>query len=805
MKKQLTKTLLSLVLVLSLLVGISSFRVAAEGEAKDEGDLYVVREAWSATPTNWNPLTWENSGDSDMLDMLSDERVGFTIAEDGVNWAWLMEGVINVRDVSAEVDAEKWGIEEGETGRAWEYELAPDQKWQDGTELNADSYVYSFQQLLDPFQKNRRADMFIANESEIVGAANYFNGDKAGQTRYTPVVFDEEADGYTEAPDGKYYVNLNEESFFFGGSPADYYNNEKYTDSFKKEDEDLFEKYGEWTEITEDIQADLNWLAAQFGYEDDEAWKEFACYEDGVYPEANWDEVGVLSDGASKITVIYVPPMTEFTAKSRCSSFPMVHEAVYEANKKDVGGGLVQSEYGTDLETTMSYGPYKMVSFEKDKQIVFERNENWYGYHDGKHEGQFNFDRYVVDIVPEATTRLQMFESGKNDFVGLQVEDFDRFRFSDYLLLTDLSYTDRWIFATSLKSLEALEKEQSVGNKRILHYEDFRKAISFSMDRQRLCKEATTAFKPAYFLFNNLYYLDIENDPESQYRKTDAGKEAVLRIYGVDYGEGTEYADIDEAYESVTGYDLDYAAELFTNAYNEAIADGNYEDGQDIVIRCMCSASNTLSPNDTRQQDLMNEFVAKATEGTPLEGKIRFEFLTGSATRYDDIANGKIEMIRGAWGGAYFYPYRTIGVYVDPDQVGGLNKIHESNGWNPTTEELTIVWDFNEDGEDEEVTKTLTEWYKILTDVNHEWIKDNNVRNKNEILSELESAIIMAYQCIPWGTETSATLYSMKVEYPTTEYNVMYGYGGLRLLKVNYTESEWENFLEKQGGILDYE
>ena len=38
----------------------------------------------------------------------------------------------------------------------------------------------------------------------------------------------------------------------------------------------------------------------------------------------------------------------------------------------------------TSLDTSISFGPYRLSYFEADKQITFTRNPNWYGYTDGK-------------------------------------------------------------------------------------------------------------------------------------------------------------------------------------------------------------------------------------------------------------------------------------------------------------------------------------------------------------------------------------------------------------------------------------
>ncbi len=182
-------------------------------------------------------------------------------------------------------------------------------------------------------------------------------------------------------------------------------------------------------------------------------------------------------------------------------------------------------------------------------------------------------------------------------------------------------------------SLTALESKAGDGaNKRVLYYDDFRKAISLSMDRATFCSQASAGFKAAYSLLNDLYYYDIENDSDSIYRNTDEAKQSVVDLYGITYGDGQKYDTLDKAYTSVTGYDVEEARALFQSVYEQAITDGNYTDGQDIKINCMCSASSELTADDSKQQDLMNQFVTDAARGTGFEGKITFTFTCGSPT-----------------------------------------------------------------------------------------------------------------------------------------------------------------------------
>lgn len=781
----------------------------------DTPATYTYNVAMLASPVRWNPHTWETDADDSLTPFIWTPLIDITIADDGVNYEWVYEGATAITDITATfADREAWGVT-GTESQIYQIDLNPDVTWEDGTPINADSYIYSMQQLLDPTMKNYRANSYFVGSIAIKGAAGYYNNDKVGQPILSENV---DADGaiinefstwvlgadgaYTTADGAVMYFSLNDALAWMGGDSIKAYAEAGYFAGVYEPLLALADKDGYVPVTDESIELLYTFTGSDdWGNESEDDLANYVFYGSGVYEETPWEKVGLLKTGEYQLIYILDAPETMFYfLTGMTGSSWLVNEGLYEAGKKTVES-LVATDYCTNVESTLSNGPYKLVSFEVDKQMVFERNENWYGYTDGKHEGQYQADVIKVDVISDHNTQMQLFNQGQLDEVELTADDMATYRMSDYLLKTDETFTMRFIFATSLQTLTALEDEAGDGaNKKVLSYDDFRRALSFAIDRARFAAEGTSAFKPAYFLLNSLYYYDIENNPESIYRLTTDAKEAVLRLYGIEYGAGKTYATVDDAYAAVTGYDVEAAKELFQAVYDQAIADGNYTDGQAVNITCMCSASATLTADDTRQQDLLNEFVTAATVGTGFEGKITFTFQSGSSTRYDDVASGKVEMIRGAWGGAAFYPFSTIRVYCEPDYMGGLAKIHESNGWDPTTEKLEITYDFDGDGTAEVVTNTFQNWAKSINDGTY-----TDPETMLAVLSWLETGILQAYQCIPVATYTVCSLFSKQIEFATLNYNIMYEYGGIRLMTFNYNDAEWDQYVADQGGTLNYE
>ena len=770
------------------LAGVMTLSLAACGGTDSKKDAsYTYNTYMEASPTNWNPHTWEMNADSTLMSYIEMGLVDVQIAADGVNFEWVMEMAEDINDITATyADKAKWGIGADETGRVWEIKLNKNAKWANGEVINADTYVYSMQQLLSSEMKNYRAGNYVTGDSAIVGAYGYFNNDMVGKTKYAMA---------SSTGAAKYYINCDEATVFFGSDTMADYIAAGYDATYP-----TFAKFKDYigkgyVEVTDAILADIKALALECGDSNPDAWVEFCFVEDGVYEETKWDEVGLVK--VDDYTILYITelPIDEFNFFTACTSNWIVYKDLYEANKKTTEG-LTATAYGTTADNYMSYGPYKLASFETNKQFVLEKNENWYGYTDKKHENQYQTTKVVYQIVTDHNTQLQLFNSGKLDDIALNADDMAKYKMSDYLLQTDETYTFRWVFATDMDALKALEVEANDGsNKRVLAYDDFRKAISYAMDRAKFTKEATAAYKPAYFLLNSLYYYDIANDTNSIYRNTKEAMAAVLNIYDIEYTD----ANIEEKYKSVTGYDVEEAQKLFQAVYEQAKKDGNYTDGQKIVINCCVSAASELTAEEKTQETLMNEFVAAATKGTGFEGKISFVFSSGRTARYDDVASGKIEMISGAWGGAAFYPFNAMRCYTDAEYAG---TIHESCGWDPTKDTLEITYDFDGDGKAETKTDTFYNWSRAIAAGGS---LSGNMNARLFVLSALETGVVKTYQCIPWATLTSCSLYSMKTNMGSTNYNIMYGYGGIRHMTYNYTDAEWDAYVTSQGGTLNYE
>ena len=153
----------------------------------------------------WSTHTWETHDDGTVLDYISNGFYQFELNSTKDGWAIACEMAASLPvDVTADYVG-KYGIQEGEKAKALKIALNPDACWEDGTPINADSYIYSYKELIDPKMMNRRADSLYASEFEIYGAKEYLY---QGREAFTPIgenVSDWLAEGNDES---KLYVDL---------------------------------------------------------------------------------------------------------------------------------------------------------------------------------------------------------------------------------------------------------------------------------------------------------------------------------------------------------------------------------------------------------------------------------------------------------------------------------------------------------------------------------------------------------------------------------------------------------------------
>ena len=814
------KKLLSLVLAVVMVLGLvacggnggSETTAPVETTTPTVAGTYTYNYALAEFPTNWNYHTYQTNIDAEILDYISSGFYVFDYNETKDGYA-MVDGMAVGDPVDVTADyVGQYGIVEGDTARAYILNLRQDLKWQDGTPITAHDFVESAKRLLNPEAQNYRADGMYAGSVQIHNAEAYL---KQGQvnmtennlapTRYLLADLVKAEDGTYTTPDGiPMYIGTNfAMTDWLGGNTLQYYV-EGYGDSMF--DVASFEALNAManeeglvavTDETIDLLTKVITFSADWGESADNI-PDYLVYE-VTYPEVAWENVGWFAKSDYELVFVMDAPLDGFYLKYNLPS-PLVNIEMYDACASVVDG-VYTNTYCTSAETTMSYGPYKLTSYQADKQYVLEKNEYFYDLS----EDTYQATSIVVDCVKEASTRLELFLQGKLDTFGLSKDYMDEYQMSDYCYYATGDSTFAMVFnpdAEALVTAQAAAGENI--NKTILTIKEFRQAMSYALDRNAFCLATSPMNAPGFGLFSGL----IISDPESgtAYRTTDVAKNVLAEFWGVseEYGEGKLYADIDEAVDSITGYNLAKAKELYDVAYDAAIAQG-LMDEDDVVEIKIGTPNNTTTFYNNGYEFLVNNYT-EAVKGTKLEGKLTFsrDDTLGNAFA-DALKNNQVDMLFGVgWTGSALDPYGLIEAYVYTD-----------NQYDDSTDFTAITCDIEINGT--VYTASVQDWQKIMngaactiTAADGSTMEyscgtaDKDPENRLAILGALEGAVLQNYNFLPIMDDASAQLRGQQIEYYTEEYIFGMGFGGLKYYTFNYTDAEWDAYVAENNGELDY-
>lgn len=843
MEEKKMKKFLALLLALTMLVSMAACSknpgtdpstsapsgTEGEGSVVKEGD-YTYRSATTALATNLNSHTWENNADQAIM-VYTETPLATMSISDSLNgvYQWVFLAAESVTDVTADHkdDLTKYAVtlpagqtaEQTEKGFVFEIKLNPDMKWQDGTPINADTYIYSMKALLDPDMRNYRANLYYAGESAVAGGNAYYN---SGAPIYTPMV---PAYGQGETPDYSYDLDagIQSGSVYISMTATDMtlYNeslgslNSNYKLGFDNEVKALTEQanpYG-YTKVTAENLETVKTLvygilSKAFAITDEatqaDLLKETLYVNNGeTAEEVDYDStVGCYKVDDYTIRYVTQTQIDYNYFLTSCTSNWLVYEDLYEAGK-DTTGALVTTDYGTSVDKYMSYGPYKLESWQDGKQMVLTKNENYYEYQktdsgylyaftdyevDGESVQKYQTTKIVIDVM-DTDAAKQAFLKGELSSWSPTADDLPNYSTSEQLYKADETYTMSLFFNCGLENLKTMDSSKGNTNSVVLSNTNFRKAMSLAIDRNNYVA-ATAGYTPTYSLLNKLYYYDVYNDPTSSYRNSEPAMQAICNLYGVEYGEGTPYATLEDAYKSINGYNLTEAQNLMKQACQELVEAGLYKEGEPVKIRIAWGAG-ALTSSDNQQLALLNKYINEAVAGSGF-GTVTFEAVGNLTNRYGDVANGEYAIGYGAWGGAAFYPFRNLQVYCDPEQYD----INEAGCWDPTTQTLTLTVN------GEEMTKTWQDWSNCM--VGSGDLANESFETKLQVLANLEEEFLKLYYRIPLASTTACEMQSYQCSYYTADYNIMYGYGGLELMTYNYTDAEWADYVSSQGGTLNY-
>lgn len=792
---------------------LAAFTLAGCKDGKggnEDAKTYTYRTFTSVSPSNWNELTYQDNNDLQILSYVSGAFFTYDFVRDEQGnivdgqFQTCYDGAKKLEDVTTTYAGdEKFAVPADATSAfAYKITLRDDLKWDDGTPIHAEDFVYTMKEQLNPLFLNYRADSFYVGSTVIHNAMNYvkqgtnamFDNGSTEEILSMDDIDTTDSSLYKDASGNPIYIAVAQPLEWLGGDRlVDYYGS-GYLD-----DEALDSLIG-LTETNKESElygyAPLNATTLpiiqavislpQWG----EGPENFVVYINiqKALPEMDFSEVGIfVGDNENELVLVLDKPLDllkedgslSYKAAYNFSSLPLVKKDLFEACKiaPATEGGLWTSKYNSSVETSASWGPYKLSTFQAAKTYELTRNTNWYGYQMEEYKGQYQTDKIVCDTIESLETAWLAFKKGDLAGIGISVAyNNTEYKNSSRAFFTGDDYVGSIQIQSDATALKGREKENV--DKEMLTYKDFRKAISVGLDRAAYLQATSVASKPGFGLFNSMHYYDVANG--GVYRDTTEAKKVICDVYGVPYTD----ENLDEQYATVTGYNPTLAKELFNSSYDEAIEAGTLKATDKVVLTVGSSVDNASSRLNF--EELSRQFTAM-TKGTKFEGKVELEFDASFGTKWaEDFRAGAYDLCQGGWSGAAWDPGYFLLAYLSPAYM-------YSAAWDTSAQKLTFNPDTGIEGDPVtgEMTMSLMDWYDYLNYDVAEGLVSQQYRLG--IIAALEREILTAYYTVPYSYAFTAELVSYKIEYATRNYNTFMGYGGIRYMTYNYDDAAWEN------------
>ena len=790
--------------------------------------VYTRNTATAQLPDVWNEILSSDNANISLASYFNSAfyEYDFQFDSDGniIPGAYTVQyaAATKLQDVTAKYKG-RYGITDEmatEGHHAFAITLRDDLKWDDGTEIKAADFVYTMQQQLSPDYLFTTASNYYAGNYIIHNSKEYLY-----QGRDVWLDARSTLKEYSEAIDEKivFTIGSPSENKDFDGNVCNARLAVGIPDAYSAADfaawlisqgigstvENILSLQGK---TLKEIKANATLLSvwqaliSSWKTEPNEELDFFMTI--GSFPELDFSEVGYFV-GDNEYELVFVTDSTlspldddgnlTYEAAYYTASFPLVKRDLWEKLADKSSKPHKNAYCSTSVENSASWGPYKLTNYQAGTSYLLERNENWFGYNLERNADKYQTDRIYTRYVPDWNTQWLMFQNGEIDAVGMNISIAQDYRNSSQAYFTP----DTATFDINLNSRP--ESRSSDRNNLLLKYDDFRKAISLSLNRDDYCAKNSPSSQATLGYLNDMYYYDVENS--GIYRQSTQAKEAILNAYGAEKTANgwkvgnNEYDDIDDAVDAVTGYNVNLARQLMTSAYEKAKAAGDYADGEKIILTY---GIESQTEDEDRVLNWFQNAFNEATKGTPLEGKIELRyFMFSSATWSDQFLNGEYDICFSAWGNAPFNPYYLLG----ETQIAEENRY--ALGWDPEQVEVTLS--LKGDGTDkcpaiENLTLNLVQWNNSLQGKNGAPynFKLYPVEDQLTILGAEEAAVLQAYWSIPVFSRYSAALMGYKTDFVTYEYNTFMEYGGIEYMSYNFDDTEWAQFVSDKGGKLNY-
>ncbi|MEG0034556.1 MAG: ABC transporter substrate-binding protein [Bacilli bacterium] len=849
MKNKVLKTLL---VFTSLTLG-TAVVASCGGEEHKSNYKYTYRTYLPTSPKSWNVHTWDTNDQSYIIGFTEMGLYDTILNEkhDGYKFVNEMAAAAPV-DASAKLtSADKLAFFNDEdanigknAGVAWDIALNKNAVWEDGTKINADTYVESMKLLLDPLRVNRRADSFYSSTLQLANAAKYF---KQGNTTIEPAYNYVKDSPKYESTDKNFnktnvwYIDLGSYTPYINsvfsnadttmglinalknrGTPA----SEKVEDAAKRIEEGvgnllirikkIEEKNSDWKNIEKytDIKDAL--------WKNPVAISAFDTYQgkDAIKVHTGKGDAEKIEDYTSEYLKSDLNLFLEAISGKRGNnawrlvSFATLYNDI-EVKWESVGIRKID-EYTIRLITEKTRGV-------KQLDLYFSLGSNWIVKKDlyekltnaSNHQTAYAASS-VENYMSYGPYKLSKFQADKQILLekndkwygytdGAHVGQFQAEVF-DTTIISKHETAMQKFEAGQIDDIELTAQDmKNYGTSSRIQFtpESYTQKISFNTDWKAL-ESHQSAGKNKTILSNKDFRtgLSLSINRNNFAAQTTAGSQPSTNLlnslYVTDVESGEGYRNTaqgksvyNSVYKNMGGSEIGSATALNESAqgYNEALAIQYIKKAK--ATELASNQTGHFSEND--HVDI--EFRVYDTESETT--KAMFAFLSTAFKKVGTAAGVTIDLnmrldedyYNSAKNGKYDMIFSTWGgAQMNP---WGLMEVYCSDAFTSSCEygfDHTKLVGIDSDGDGVVENKSFDNWYKDMDTMKE--VADHSKRLN--ILSGLEVGIIKEFCAIPLLARSSASITSFKVSYATETYIPFAGYGGVRFMTFNYTDAQYQ-------------
>ncbi|MFH0766544.1 MAG: immunoglobulin-like domain-containing protein [Bacillota bacterium] len=697
-------------------------------------------------------------------------------------------------------------------GLVWQITLRNDLEFEDGTVIDANTFDYSWKQLIDPLLLNDRAsNLYSTTDLPLVGAEDYFKQASLKTDSLGYRIYD--VGGTLFARENSYYgtvIGYPTWLLYYPEAPFDtlvgpahdvlvagqkayveYWGTGYGVDGYVLVDEldnafmfaadgSLVAPYAGWTleGVAVPTEGGVDYGGCRPAYMDS-AGNLPASLTDGIPTGGTalandpvaWSTVGfkVISQYTFEITLKAGRTAWDVMGALSSGIVGVVHPAAYEAG---MNAGRTQTNYGTIDNPLVSYGPFTLSAWETDVLYFYTLNPDHYAASD------FRMTKVRYDVIEDQSIAVSEFKEGRLDIVGAGGQYYTEFKYNKNLKLSPATTFFR--FAFNIEGSDAYELNP------ILTQDSFRQAFYFAIDRETFSSDVRAPSLPT-FGFLGPVYLSTEYNFVS-YRGSVPGQDV-----------------LDGLSPDTFGYDPVRAKTLFDEAYAAAILAGDIQDGELVAVEYKFYDVETNWQVANWVKDTV-ETIFNTGETAPI---FQLDLVAVSSAALNQAwDNGDFEMTFGGWQGLNFDAPSMLGQVYNSALAYMLEKGFNTAGAVVTvalpnskvaleswiadyllivapTDSQTAQYDdwvaLLAQFVGNEITVTYDRLFNIAYGELYN-VADVNFTGKTDdfdaITAALEGVLLDQMIAIPLFTTVAATVYSTRIVFEANEYHAWMAWGG---------------------------